>query len=276
MTGISRSTGVDLLDAGAAREAVAGARPEVVYHLAALASVGRSWEDPGRPVAENPAATVNLLEAVRVQAPEARVLCAGTGEVYGPPQRLPVTEDAPLRPQSPYAASKAASELVAGLYADAHDLRVVRTRAFNHAGPRQSTVYAVASFARQVAAGIASGAEPIRVVTGNPRSARDFTDVRCVVRAYRMLALEADPGVYNVCSGKAVSMAEIVEALGRVAGRGVEHVVDESLVRRHDVAEVRGDRGRLSAAVGWEPEIPLEQTLADTVAWWTGELRSAA
>jgi len=140
----------------------------------------------------------------------------------------------------------------------------------------QSAVYAVASFARQVAGGITSGAEPIRVVTGNPRSARDFTDVRCVVRAYRMLALEAGPGVYNVCSGRAVSVAEIVEALGHVAGRSIEHVVDESLVRSHDVAEVRGDHGRLSAAVGWEPEIPLEQTLADTVAWWTGELRDAA
>jgi len=267
---------VDLLDAGQARAAVAGARPDVVYHLAALASVSRSWDDPGRPVAENPAATVNLLEAVRGEAPEARVLCAGTGEVYGPPERLPVTEDAPLRPQSPYAVSKAASELVAGLYTDAHGMPVVRTRAFNHAGPGQSAVYAVASFARQVAAGIASGAEPIRVVTGNPRSARDFTDVRCVVRAYRMLALEAGPGVYNVCSGRAVSVAEIVEALGHVAGRSIEHVVDESLVRRHDVAEVRGDHARLTAAVGWEPEVPLEQTLADTVAWWTRELEGAA
>ena len=122
------------------------------------------------------------------------MVVAGTGEVYGPPAALPVDEGAPLRPQNPYAVSKAAADLLAGFYADAHGLRVVRTRAFNHAGPRQSPIYAIASFARQVAEGLARGDDPVRVVTGNPDSRRDFTDVRDVARAYRLLAAGAPAG----------------------------------------------------------------------------------
>ena len=131
---------------------------------------------------------VHLLEAVREEAPEATVVAVSSGEVYGPPERLPVDETAPLRPQNPYAVSKAQVDLLAGFYSDAHGLRVVRPRAFNHAGPGQKPIYAIASFARQVAAGLEEGANPVRVVTGNPDTRRDFTDVRDVVRAYRLLA----------------------------------------------------------------------------------------
>ena len=125
---------VDLLDAAAVRDAVARAAPAVVYHLAALAHVGRSWRDPRTTLADNQTMTVNLLEAVRGVAPEAVVVAVSSGEVYGPPAALPVDESAPLRPQNPYAVSKAASDLLAGFYADAHRLRVVRARPFNHAG----------------------------------------------------------------------------------------------------------------------------------------------
>ena len=186
----------------------------------------------------------------------------------GRPRELPVDESAPLRPQNPYAVSKAGADLLAGFFADAHGLRVVRARAFNHAGPGQEPIYAIASFARQVAAGLVAGEDPVRVVTGNPDARRDYTDVRDVVRAYRALADTAEPGVYNVCSGRAASAAELVAALGRVAGVEVDHVVDPSLRRANEVMEVRGSSARLHAATGWEPEIPLEQTLADTVAWW--------
>ena len=202
------------------------------------------------------------------------VVAVSSGEVYGPPERLPVDESAPLRPQNPYAVSKAQGDLLAGFYADAHGLRVVRPRAFNHAGPGQKPLYALASFARQVAAGLDAGDDPVRVVTGNPETRRDFTDVRDVVRAYRLLAVRGEPGVYNVCSGRTASAHELLETLGRVAGVTIEHEIDQSLVRAHDVPEVRGDAGALRAATGWAPAISLERTLADTVDWWRAELRS--
>ncbi len=264
VTTASRTAGVDLLDPERAREAVAAARPDAVYHLAALAHVGDSWRDPGRYLADNVAMAHNVLEAVRVEAPGATVITAGSGEVYGPPDALPVDESAALRPQNPYAVSKASADLLAGFYADGHGLRVIRARPFNHAGPGQEPTYAIASFARQAAA----GGDPLRIVTGNPDTRRDYTDVRDVVRAYRLLAERAEPGIYNVCSGRTASARELVAMLAEAAGARVEHEIDDSLVRAHEVMEVRGSPDRLRAATGWAPEIPLERTLADTVAWW--------
>jgi len=263
----------DLLDPVEARAAVAAARPHVVYHLAARAHVGDSWSDPAGTLHDNVAMTLNVLEAVRAEAPEATVLAVASGEVYGPPERLPVDETAPLRPQNPYAVSKASADLLAGFYADAHGLRVIRARAFNHAGPGQAPIYAIASFAQQVAEALDAGREPIRVVTGNADTRRDYTDVRDVVRAYRLLAERAEPGVYNVCTGRSTSASELLAMLATAAGAELDHRVDPELVRAHEVMEVRGDPGRLRAATGWEPEIPLERTLADTVAWWRERLR---
>jgi GDP-4-dehydro-6-deoxy-D-mannose reductase len=262
------SRDVDLRDAAATRAALAAAAPAVVYHLAAHAHVGRSWSAPAETLRENLAMTLNVLEAVRQEAPGAVVVAVASGEVYGPPETLPVDEDAHLRPQNPYAVSKAGADLLAGFYADAHGLRVIRPRSFNHAGPGQEPAYAVASFAKQVADGAERGDSPVRVVTGNARTRRDYTDVRDVVRAYRLLAERGEPGVYNVCSGRTASAAELVAALGAGAGVAVEHVVDPGLVRAHEVMEIRGANDRLRAATGWEPEIPLERTLADTVRWW--------
>jgi GDP-4-dehydro-6-deoxy-D-mannose reductase len=252
---------VDLCDGGGARALVARARPHVIYHLAARAHVGASWADPPGTLRDNVSMAVNVLEAARLEAPEAVVVAVSSGEVYGTPAALPVTEDAPLRPQNPYAASKAAADVIAGSYADAYGLRVIRARAFNHAGPGQEERYAIASFAAQVAAGADT------IVTGNPDSRRDYTDVRDVVRAYRLLAQAGEPGAYNVCSGRARSVRELVAALAEVARVPLRHEVDPALLRRHDVAEVRGSSARLTAVTGWQPEIPLERTLADTLAW---------
>jgi GDP-4-dehydro-6-deoxy-D-mannose reductase len=273
---LSRSSGlgVDLLDAPAVRAAVRDAAPAVVHHLAARAHVGESWREAEAYVRDNAAMTLHLLEAVRDEAPDAAVVVVGSSELYGPPASLPVDESAPLRPQNPYAVSKASADLLAGFFADAHGLRILRPRAFNHAGPGQEPIYAIASFARQLAAGLERGEEPVRIVTGNPDARRDYTDVRDVVRAYRALADGAEPGVYNVCSGRPASAAELVAALGSAAGVAVEHVVDPQLRRAHEVMEVRGDFAKLRAATGWEPEIPLVRTLADTVAWWREEIRA--
>ena len=183
---------LDLLDAEAVRAAIAAAAPATVFHLAALASVGRSWDDPGTVLRENVGTTLNLLEAVRREAPRAAVVVASSGEVYGPPERLPVDESAPLRPQNPYAVSKAACDLLAGQYADAHGLHVVRLRAFNQAGPGQSDEYVSGTIARQVAEGVDAGGERGRrahrqpgLRTGFPRCPRRRARVRRLRRAPR-------------------------------------------------------------------------------------------
>ncbi len=263
---------VDVLDETAIADAVHEAEPDFVYHLAGLASVVASWEQPAHALAENYSATLNVLEAVRTNAPCAGVLLASSGEIYGPPETLPVDERAPLRPQNPYAISKASADLLAGLYADVHGLRVVRARSFNHAGPRQSPDFAISSFTRQIAMGQLNGDGRIRLVTGSPEPRRDFTDVRDVARAYRLLATRAAPGVYNVCSGRSVSIAEVVALLAEIVEAPLEHVIDEDLVREREVMEIRGDPSRLMAETGWSPEIPLRRTLGDTIAWWAKEL----
>jgi GDP-4-dehydro-6-deoxy-D-mannose reductase len=262
---------LDLLDGEAVRRAIASAGPARVFHLAAQASVGRSWEQPAAVLRDNLAMTVNLLEAVRQEAPEAVVVVASSSEVYGPPERLPVDESAPLRPQNPYAVSKAACDLLAGQYADAHGLRVVRVRAFNQAGPGQSDDYVVGTITRQVAQAEADGAGIAVVRTGRPDLARDFTDVRDTVRAY-VAAASLPPGAYNACSGRTTSVGGIVELARQAARVEVRHEVDPARVRAHDVPEMRGSAERLAEASGWAPAIPLEQTVADAIDYWRERL----
>ena len=260
----------DLRDGAAAARALREARPERVYHLAAAASVAKSWEDPPATVEANLLATVNLLEAAAVEAPGARVLFAGSSEGYGPVprERQPVTEDEPLRPQNPYAASKAACDVLAGFYGDGRGLDVVRTRAFNHAGPGQSDTYVVASFARQIAEAEAAGLAELELLTGDLRPRRDFTDVRDVVRAYRLALERAPAGVYNVCRGTSAAVGDILAGLARHTRLAVEQRTDSTRLRKQEVMEIRGSHDRLTEATGWQPEIELDTTLADTLGWW--------
>jgi GDP-4-dehydro-6-deoxy-D-mannose reductase len=256
---------LDLLDGDAVRRALADARPECVFHLAAHASVARSWEDPARVLRDNVAMTVNVLEALRQEAPDAVAVVMSSGEIYGPPERLPVDESALLRPQNPYAVSKAACDLLAGQYADAHGLRVLRMRAFNQAGPGQSDDYVVGTVTRQVAEAEAAGGGVVR--TGNPDVGRDYTDVRDTVRAY-VAALDVPAGAYNVCCSRSATVREIVEHARSAARVEISHEVDPARVRAHDVPEVRGSAAALAEASGWSPAIPLEQTVADALDYW--------
>ena len=265
---------VDLRDLGATRDAVRGAHPDVVYHLAALSSVGRSWEDPAQTMTENTATAVNVLEAVRHDAPGARVVWVSSCEVYATEQPLPIAEEGELGPATPYAVSKASGDLLARVYAEAHDLDIVRVRPFNHTGPGQLPIFVLSSLARQAAQARRADAEVIRIVTGNPDTRRDFTDVRDVVRAYRLLAERRDAGVYNVSSGTSVSTTDQISLLAElIAPIRIDHVVDPALVRAHEVMDRRGSHERLTADTGWRPEIPLRQTMADTMAWWEARLQ---
>jgi GDP-4-dehydro-6-deoxy-D-mannose reductase len=262
---------VDLLDAAAVRDAVREAAPSAVFHLAALASVGRSWEAPAETVTRNVAMTAHLFDAVRLEAPSAVVVMAGSGEVYGPPERLPVDESAPLRPQNPYAASKAACDLLAGQYADGFGMRVVRMRPFNHAGPGQSDDYVVGTLTRQVAEAEAAGLGEAVLRTGNPDSARDFTDVRDVARAYAAAA-SLEGGTFNVATGEAATVRDLISLVRAAARLPVRHEIDPARVRAHDVPEIRGSAERLREATGWRPEIPLERTVADALDDWRRRL----
>jgi GDP-4-dehydro-6-deoxy-D-mannose reductase len=268
----------DLADPDACVEVVRTARPERVFHLAAQASVQESWRDPRATIDANVTTTVNLLEAIASHAPDARVLVAGSGEQYGPvePDRLPVTEDEPFRPQNPYAVSKCAVDLAAGFYADARGLHVTRTRSFNHSGPGQHERYVVSSFARQIAQGEADGAAKVTVHTGDTRPSRDFTDVRDVARAY-WLALDGAPAdAYNVCSGRSLSVADILAALAGLTDLEVEQRTDRALLRDKEVMEIRGSHDKLTEATGWQPRIPLERTLEDTLGYWRARLAQQA
>jgi GDP-4-dehydro-6-deoxy-D-mannose reductase len=263
---------VDLRDGDAVRAALRDVRPEVVYHLAALSSVGRAWEEPARTVNDNVASATSMLEALRFEAPEARVVWVSSCEVYGASDELPVDEAAALAPANPYAVSKATGDMLAGVYADAHDLSIVRARPFNHAGPGQRPIFIVSSLARQAAEGRIAGVEEIEIVTGNPETRRDYTDVRDVVRAYRLLANQPR-GIFNVSSGRSVSAAELVTLVEAVVSPiKIRHMVDPTRIRAREVMDLRGSHERLTEATGWEPSIPLSQTLRDAVEWWEREL----
>jgi GDP-4-dehydro-6-deoxy-D-mannose reductase len=264
---------LDLRDGDAVAQAVARSRPEVVYHLAAMSAVGRSWTEPRAAMEDNAVAAASLLEALRTGAGDARVVWVSSSEVYGTAARSPIPEAAPLSPESPYAVSKLAGEQLAAVYARAHGLAVVVARAFAHAGPEQRPTFLLSSITSQAARARRRGERTLSVRTGNPDVRRDVTDVRDVVRAYRLLARSSRAGVVNVCSGTTRSTAEQVAQLGRlVAPIEVQHVVDPALVRGTEVMELRGDPGLLRAETGWEPEIAYEQTVSDLLEFWDREM----
>jgi GDP-4-dehydro-6-deoxy-D-mannose reductase len=261
---------VDVTDPAALLTALRHARPDAVYHLAALTHVGQSWDEPLRVVQVNVIGTGVLLAAARECGSDPRILVTSSAEVYGAvtdPAMLPLTEASPTAPLSPYAASKLAAEALVTQARLGHGQQVVTVRPFNHIGPGQSTAFAVGALAKRIVDAERSGARSIPV--GNLSARRDFTDVRDVVRAYRLLGEADRPAeMYNVCTGRDVSIMEIAEELLRLAGTSLELETDPDLVRPVEVPVLRGDPARLVADTGWKPEIPLEETLADVLDYW--------
>jgi GDP-4-dehydro-6-deoxy-D-mannose reductase len=254
---------VDVTDARAVARAVAATAPAAVVHLAALSSVGASWEDAGETWRVNTVGTVNVLEAVRVERPDTRVLVASTGEVYGRAEQVPTPEDAPIAPVSPYAASKAAAELACEQSRRA-GVDVVVARAFQHEGPGRDERFAIGSWAVQIARAEESGGGTVRV--GDLTARRDITDVRDVSHAYTLLLDPAvSAGTYNVATGRTVEMREVLETLVGLAAIPLEVEPDPERMRPTELPVVCGDASRLRSATGWAPRIPLEQTLADTL-----------
>ena len=256
----------DITDLDSISARIKDVQPDAIYHLAALAHVGDSWLDPSKVLTVNVVGTGNVLAAARRHVPDATVLAISSAEVYGivTPNELPLSEVSEVRPASPYAASKAAAEQVALQAARGFGQRVIVVRPFNHVGPGQAPAFAVPALAKRIVDAKESGATTLTVGTLTTR--RDFTDVRDVVVAYRLLVEKGAAGeVYNVASGVDVSIAEIAASLLTLAGADLEFVEDPALIRPVDVPVLRGDAGRLREATGWSPRIPLKATLADVL-----------
>jgi GDP-4-dehydro-6-deoxy-D-mannose reductase len=258
---------IDVTDLGAVARALGTAVPQAVYHLAALSHVGSSFDDPGEVVRVNVLGTCNVLTAARRAAPDARVLVVSSADVYGvaAEEDLPLVEDARLHPGSPYAASKAAAELL-GLQAFlGFGQDVVVARPFNHIGPGQHPSFFVPAVARRLVDARVTHSRKVQV--GNLAARRDFTDVRDVVRAYRLLVERGEAGeVYNVCTGRDVPIREVADRLRTLLYEDAEFVEDPSLSRPIDLPVLRGDPAKLREATGWVPTWTLEETLAAVAA----------
>jgi GDP-4-dehydro-6-deoxy-D-mannose reductase len=252
---------LDITDRDAVLEAFAHHAPEVVYHLAALSHVGDSWADPAAVFRVNIDGTAHVLHAARATNVR-RVIVVGSAEEYGrvEPADLPLREDAPLRPSTPYGVSKIAASYLALQAHLANGLDVVRVRPFSHTGPGQTERFLVPALAARIAAAELGGNDEI--AAGNLDPVRDVSDVRDIVRAYRLLAEHAEPGeVYNVCSGTGVSVREIADRLVAISRRPLRLTVDPELVRPVEVPRLIGDASRVRAATGWTPRISLDETL---------------
>lgn len=265
---------MDITSADSVAAAVERAAPEAVFHLAGQASVGDSFKDPLGTWDVNATGTLRIAGALPKGA---RLLLVSSAEAYGsvPEDEQPIREARPLRPCNPYAASKAAAEMAALQAGESGGIEVVVARSFNHTGPGQDARFALASFARQLAVIRAGGAEPVLRV-GNLSARRDLLDVRDVVRAYATLVRAGEPGgVYNVCAGAARSMREAVDELVELSGTRARVEVDPERVRPVDVPLLLGDNARLRG-LGWAPEIPFRQTLADLLEWHAARLEPSA
>jgi GDP-4-dehydro-6-deoxy-D-mannose reductase len=262
----------DVADGAALRRVMSEVVPDAVYHLAAMTHVGESWENPSQVLRVNVLGTAEILAAARSLESGVRVLVVSSAEVYGvvTPEQLPLREDTLAKPASPYAASKLAAEAVALQAWRGFGQPVIVVRPFNHIGPGQSPNFFVPALAKRIVEARRSGARSLPV--GNLTTRRDFTDVRDVVVAYRLLVERGESGtVYNVCSGRDVAMSEVARELLELSGAELTLETDPSLLRPVDVPVLRGSAELLTAATGWEARIPLATTLADVLTSWEAD-----
>lgn len=267
----------DLRDMASVRRLLATSSPTHVIHLAAQSFVGASWHTPAETLSTNILSQVNLLEGIRDLKVMPRFLVIGTSEEYGLvyPDEVPIKETNPLRPLSPYAVSKVTQDLMGFQYFKSYGLPIIRSRAFNHEGPRRGDVFVTSSFAKQVAEIEAGLREPV-IFVGDLKPRRDYSDVRDIVRGYWMLLECGEAGeVYNLCSGRAWAIQQVLDFfVGQSLIKGIVVKTDPERLRPSDVMVLEGDASKIQKAVGWEVKIPFEQTLHDLLHYW--RLRVAA
>jgi GDP-4-dehydro-6-deoxy-D-mannose reductase len=265
----------DLRDASSVKRVLEEVQPQEIFHLGAQSFVPTSWKAPAETLSTNVVGQINLFEAVLSLKLDATVQVAGSSEEYGMvfEHELPITEENPLRPLSPYGVSKVAQDLLGYQYFMSYGLKVIRTRAFNHTGPRRGEVFVTSNFARQIADIEAGHQEPVMKV-GNLKARRDFSDVRDIVRAYRLSVQRCSPGeVYNICSGVARSVQEILDTLLSLTTAKIRVEEDPARLRPSDVPLLQGECTRFKQQTGWQPEIPFERTMLDLLDYWREKRR---
>ena len=266
-----KTVAVNLLDAEATEALTAELKPEVVFHLAGQADVGRSWKIPAKTFEINVIAAVNLMEAMRKHCPGSALVLVGSSDEYGNLREAgaSVNEETPMNPMTPYAISKIAQEKMGQAYARAYGMRICMTRSFNHGGAGQRTGFMIPDFAAGIVKVERGEAEAVSV--GNLASRRDFTHVEDVVRAYRLIAEKGRAGtVYNVGSGETHSAQEILDRLIALSGRAIPVRQDPARMRPSDTPVIRCDRSRLTADTGWAPEKGIDDILRDTLEYYRG------
>lgn len=259
---------LNLLDQEKVFELIENFRPDYILHLAAFSSVAYSWQFPEDCFNNNTRIFLNLMGAVKKADLRCRILSVGSSEEYGNVRKedMPLREDRPLHPVSPYAVARLSQEMMSRVYVDSFDMDIVLTRSFNHIGPYQDDRFVVPGFAKKILAVRDAGQSEGIIETGDTTIVRDFVDVRDVVRAYYMLLMEGTPGeVYNICSGFGVALSEIIEDLSDIIGVTITGRTNPELVRPSDNRTVIGSYDKINQEIGWEPEIPIQDTLEDIV-----------
>lgn len=267
----------ELRDAMSTLAAIEQARPDYVFHLAAQSFVPTSWSAPHDTLTTNVGGQAHLFEAIRRVGLDPRIQIACSSEQYGlvQPDEVPIRESNPMRPLSPYAVSKVAQDQLGYQYFKSYGLKVVRTRGFNHTGPRRGQVFVTSNFARQIACIEAGEAEPV-IRVGNLDAVRDFTDVRDMVRGYWLALEKGTPGeAYNLASGVGIPIRELLDRLLALSHVEVRVEVDPERLRPSDVEILVGDASKFHADTGWEPRIPLDQTLRDILDYWRADVARA-
>jgi len=260
----------DLRDASSTRDVIEEIRPDRIFHLAAQSFVPTSWKAPTESLTTNVIGQVNVFEAVRKLDIDCSLQIACSSEEYGMvyPDETPIKESNPLRPLSPYGVSKVGQDMLGYQYFMSYGMKVVRTRGFNHTGPRRGPVFVCSDFAKQIV-DIEKGLREPYMEVGNLDARRDFTDVRDMVRAYWLALEKGKPGtVYNICTGTRFSIKEILDMLLEISGVKVEVRTDKGRLRPSDVPLLQGDNSLFTGDTGWEPEIPMEKTMADLLEFW--------
>ncbi|MEO0088939.1 MAG: GDP-mannose 4,6-dehydratase [candidate division WOR-3 bacterium] len=260
----------DLKDAAAVYNLIKEIKPDMIFHLAAQSYVPMSWSCPSETIITNVVSQINILESVRNLKLDSLIHIAGSSEEYGLvyENEIPIKETNPLRPLSPYGVSKVAQDLLGYQYYKSYNLKIVRTRAFNHEGPRRGEVFVTSNFAKQIAEIEKGKREPV-IYVGNIEAVRDFTDVRDVVKAYYLVLTKGKVGeVYNIASGKGYKIKEILDFYLEKSKVKVEVKVDEKRLRPSDVELLIGDATKIKEECGWQPEIPIEKTLEDLLNYW--------
>jgi len=260
----------DLRDATSTRDVIEEIRPDQIFHLAAQSFVPTSWRAPTECLVTNVIGQLNIFEAMRKINLKARIQIACSSEEYGMvyDNELPVTEDQPLRPLSPYGVSKVGQDVLGYQYFMSYKMDIVRTRGFNHTGPRRAPVFVVSDFAKQIA-DIEKGLKKPVLYVGNLDAERDFTDVCDIVRAYYLSLEKGRSGeAYNLCSEKSWKIRDLLDRLLAQTDAKIEVKQDPARLRPSDVPRLRGDCSKFRRDTGWTPRIPFEQTLADMLDYW--------